>query len=142
GVGGGQQVGYVLSGAVTRANLWTGTAASRIELHQPAWIRSAAYDTNGTFQVGQVQTGNVFRASLWSGSADSWIDLHALLPEGFSESSAGGVFSDGNTLSIVGWGRNAVTDDYEALLWTSPIPTPGVATLFGIAGIFVARRRR
>ena len=49
GVGGGQQVGYLTSGALgeSHAVLWNGTAESMVDLH-PDWAKtSTAYATNG-----------------------------------------------------------------------------------------------
>jgi hypothetical protein len=45
------------------------------------------------------------------------VDLHALLPAGFSSSVARGIWSDGRTTSIVGYGYNTLTERDEALLW-------------------------
>ena len=52
-----------------------------------------------------------------SGSAATWVDLHSYLSNIFTESNANGVWSDGATTFVVGWGFNSVTHRTEALMW-------------------------
>ncbi|MEQ9585465.1 MAG: GC-type dockerin domain-anchored protein [Phycisphaerales bacterium] len=83
---GGQQVGWTWTEPVTeRAALWTGTAASVVDL-MPAGARvSLALGVHDGVQVGSALFDETRRAGLWRGTADSWVDLH---PAGASRSSA------------------------------------------------------
>lgn len=84
-VHGGVQVGYVLVAlfgvpepAVPHASLWTGTAASWVDLN-PSGMQSIAYAVDSGEQVGVVRplTGSLNeRASLWRGTAASIVNLH------------------------------------------------------------------
>ncbi|MFO0375605.1 MAG: GC-type dockerin domain-anchored protein [bacterium] len=80
----GRQAGYAVVGDVTRASLWSGTAASWVDLHPAGATESAAVAASGTQQAGYVVVDRVNRASLWSGTAASWVDLH---PAGATQSS-------------------------------------------------------
>lgn len=90
GTSGGQQVGFATVGGVDRASMWSGTAASWVDLHPAGSDFSFAWGTDGAQQVGfaAFQGGLVGHASLWSGTAASWVDLQ---PAGASYSDALGV---------------------------------------------------
>ncbi|HEX8720435.1 MAG TPA: hypothetical protein VF736_07385 [Pyrinomonadaceae bacterium] len=91
GTDGAQQVGYgqtiiginAFSGPF--AVVWSGTAASAVNLNPPDSIQSTASAVSGGQQVGAGYSPS--RALLWSGSAESVVNLH---PDGyaFSEASA------------------------------------------------------
>ena len=84
GVGGGQQVGFVY-GSVTNyqtcASLWSGTAASWVNLNPEGMTESVACGvSDGGVQVGYVKgsaTNGRPRASVWNGSAASWMALYS-----------------------------------------------------------------
>jgi hypothetical protein len=120
---GGQQAGYAYVGGAARASLWSGTAASWVDLHPAIASESYAYAISGEQQVGFVTVGGVYRASLWSGTAASWVDLSAFLPDGFSDSYAMAISSDGVNTYIAGRGYNSLTGRIEALLWTQALCT-------------------
>jgi MYXO-CTERM domain-containing protein len=141
-ISGGQQVGYAEVRGWPRASLWSGTAASWVNLNPAGLLSSNAWAISGGQQVGWANVGGAQHASLWSGTAASWVDLHAFLPAGFSSSDALGISSDGVNTYVAGWGFNTLTGRQEALLWTQPIPTPGVAGLLGLGGVVALRRRR
>ena len=110
GVGGGQQVGWAHIAGEPHASLWTGTAASWVDLHPPAQD-SIAYGVKGGQQVGIVNP--LFgRASLWTGTVGSLVDLHPLGP---SHSWASAV-SGGQQVGFVGFGFN--TGNNRAALWS------------------------
>ncbi len=140
--GGGQQAGYARVGDEDHASLWSGTADSWVDLNPAGSILSFASAVNDGQQVGYANVGGVERASLWSGTASSWVDLHTYLPTGFLLSQATGISSDGVNTYVAGYGYNSLTNRIEALLWTRPIPTPGVAGLLGLGGVVALRRRR
>ncbi len=97
GVRNGQQVGftaishYPMGDAIgyqpgTRAVLWTGTAASAVDLHPIGYDASQALATNGTQQGGHAYIALPTprqHAMMWSGSPDTSIDMH---PAAYSDS--------------------------------------------------------
>ncbi len=125
GVDGGQQGGAYTWGAIPswkslRAMLWTGSAASAVDLNPAAFTFSSISGVGGGQQVGQghmyyyvnKKVGYVdeYHALLWTGSAASAVDLH---PAAFASSGADGV-GDGQQ---VGYGAYA-DGTMHALLWT------------------------
>jgi uncharacterized membrane protein len=94
--------------------LWSGTAASFVDLHPAGFTSSSAVDISGLSQVGygsNATAGDSNHALLWNGTADNMIDLH---PAGFTESRAEGVFGP----SQVGSGSGPGTgNNSHALLW-------------------------
>jgi hypothetical protein len=80
GGGTGQQVGRVgfdpCCPRAVHAFLWTGSAASGVNLHPGGTVSETwGLDSDGTQQVGSASIGGTGRSSLWTGSAASWIDL-------------------------------------------------------------------
>src|SRR5256885_9813905 len=86
-VQGGQQVGYALVGGIARASLWSGTAASWLNLDPISSFGSNANAVDAGQQVGYVNLTGEARASLWSGTAASRVDLQ---PAGAFDSNATG----------------------------------------------------
>jgi hypothetical protein len=93
--------------------LWTGNAASYVDLNPTGFTVSYAYGTNGTQQVGYgtgPATGyNIYHALLWNGSAASCVDLN---PVGFSQSYASGI----SGTNQAGYGTTTGGSTH-ALLW-------------------------
>ena len=110
GVGGGQQVGVVgwkkttLAPQSMRAALWTGTAASFVDLTPRGFHHAWAQACMRGLQVGRVQTADQApsRAILWSGSARDYIDLQDLLPAPWNRSWAMDITVEGSALRILG----------------------------------------
>lgn len=72
-----KQVGRaVTAGGASRAGLWTGTAATWVNLHPAGASESFAFDGAGTKQSGFVIISGAERAALWSGTAASFVNLH------------------------------------------------------------------
>jgi hypothetical protein len=72
-------------GAVnSRAYLWTGSAASAIDLHPAGATTSVARCIDGEYQAGYAAFGGQTRAALWNNTAQSFVDLH---PAGYDNSS-------------------------------------------------------
>lgn len=67
---GGQQGGYVFRDGIVRAALWSGTAASWVDLNPVGSTDSVVSAIDGDQQVGYAWIGGQ-RAGLWSGTADS-----------------------------------------------------------------------
>ena len=114
-------------GAVAHASLWSGVAASWIDLHPSQTDNSYALSIDQGLQAGFTITNNVSHASFWNGSAESWVDLHALLPDNYTTSSARSVWSDATSTYIAGSAFNAQTNRTEALLWKRPVPRTCIA---------------
>jgi len=127
GVSGGQQVGFAQIGSNKHASLWSGTAASWVDLNPAGAIWSFATGVSGGLQVGYACFNEMYvvqRAGLWSGTAGSWVDLHALLPAAFQPGGAPGGNSQATSIDVsageiwvVGWAYNASTNRNEAILW-------------------------
>ena len=111
GVAGGTQVGVVTFLGIDHAFLWSGSAASAVELHPAGFDYSSARGISGSSQVGYgfESASSQYHALLWSGSAASAVDLH---PAGFDNSSASAVSGGFQA------GYGAVTGGgNHALLW-------------------------
>lgn len=101
GVGGGQQVGYVVKTG-TNAALWKGTSKSLVSLHPKNAVVSRAAATDGVRQVGSAtysvrirqeaakgnHDANYSYATVWTGTAASALNIH---PYPFQQSYATGV---------------------------------------------------
>ena len=122
---GSQQIGYgnlddslnPATGGPSHALLWSGTAASVVDLHPGGFTftDSRALGISGGQQVGTGRgfgTGGNWRALLWSGTASSVVQLN---PRGFTSSF--GINISGS--QQVGWGYGSATgNDPHALLWS------------------------
>lgn len=108
-----QQVGISSLGGFTQATLWTGTAASAVNLNPAGFETSVATGTDGTRQAGTAWNGSGFsavtHAGMWSGTAASWVDLHP---------ASGALYSSGVAISgtQVG-GLIRTTQGDRAVLW-------------------------
>ncbi len=94
GISNGQQVGYISNASypygetlsyhpLSHAVLWTGTAASAVDLNPVGFTASEALATNGTQQAGWAFNGASQHAALWSGTPDTFVDLN---PLGYNDS--------------------------------------------------------
>jgi hypothetical protein len=131
-IDGAQQVGVASTmDGRDRASLWSGSAASWVNLHPSGAFSSRAYDVDGGQQAGIVGTDAGSRASHWGGTAASWVNLHP----GFLYSHVYGVDAGAQAGSV---SLNA-TGDVKASLWTGTaaswmnLSPPGtVSEAFGI----------
>ncbi|HSZ54284.1 MAG TPA: hypothetical protein VK797_01390 [Tepidisphaeraceae bacterium] len=120
GTDGLHQVGYGMVDNSNHALLWSGTAASAVDLHPTnlgGFAESIAMAVNMRQQVGYgtAPVTGVAHALLWHGTASSAVDLN---PSGFYESYAEG--ASGN--QQIGYGGK-LGDYYHALLWTGDAST-------------------
>ncbi|MBX3317547.1 MAG: hypothetical protein KF902_11890 [Phycisphaeraceae bacterium] len=77
GGSGAYQVGNSEVGATRIASMWSGDAASHLQLPSPGFNNSAAFGAWGNRQVGYIGNGStVYRAALWNGPANPVVDLH------------------------------------------------------------------
>jgi hypothetical protein len=128
GIGGGKEVGFaaVISGQV-HAILWSGTAASAVDLNPAGSSNSEAFATNGVWQVGYtgIPTGSqppyLPNAMVWKGTADSAVNLQSLLPSNFGLSTAYDVNSAGDVFGMA----EDTSGYFHAIEW---VAAPHVAT--------------
>jgi len=101
-----QQAGYAYDSAARpsrHAMLWSGTAASALDLSSAPWFDTEVRALSATTQVGDGYEGQfsepgapVRHALAWSGSAASMIDLNIFLPPGFNNAVVNAIDADGN----------------------------------------------
>lgn len=120
----GQQGGYAAFSGYPHASLWSGTAASWIDLNPMGSMFSAILGVDGGMQVGSADVAGAEHASFWGGSAASWIDLN---PFGAAWSQA--LAADGSEQSgvaDVGGIAHASRWTGSAASWTDL--NPGIST--------------
>ncbi len=136
GVGGGQQVGYVIKGGASAA-LWQGTSRSLVVLHPKQALTSVANATDGTRQVGYstyevrvrreaargAHNANFSYATVWTGTAASASVIH---PAAANAPSV--VFNHSYALAVSGAGiagyateaaKSGTPAYYHAIVWSS-----------------------
>lgn len=105
------QVGY-FSASQTSAALWSGTAASYVNMHPAGATASEIYQSNGSLHVGAIKVSNLYRAGYWSGTSNSFQHLTNSIHD---PSFAFGI--DGNTQV----GSITVDSIKHAAMWTGTI---------------------
>src|SRR5262249_18147182 len=141
------QAGVAVSAAsgTSHAGMWSGTAASWVDLNPAGSNYSAIEAMIGTVQAGwDDDPSGTTHAGVWNGTAGSFEDLSLLLPGSWGNTEATGIWSDASKLYVSGWGLSHQDFDYHALLCTRPIsaPEPDTAALLCLGGLTVIRRRR
>jgi autotransporter-associated beta strand protein len=130
GATGNQEVGYGIINGKANALLWTGTAASAVDLNPTssatnASTQSYAEGTNGNQQVGWESNGNVSAATLWYGTAASAVNLNSLLPTRgkWASSTAHTINPMGDIYGTATGTINGITSTY-AVEWVPRVLTP------------------
>jgi MYXO-CTERM domain-containing protein len=132
-VGDGQQVGYAFLGSHQSAFLWTGTAASAVDLEPAGATSSAAKGASGGRQIGTIVVGGQNRASLWSGTASSWVDLNPAGAAGSNGLAIGGGQQVG--YAVVAGQNHASLWNGTATSWVDLNPTGASSSYaYGVFG--------
>lgn len=117
------------STSAERAAMWSGTAASRVDLHPAGASSSRVLAMAGSYQAGQVND----QAAVWQGSAASWVNLHAVLLAqiggNYTVSAVTGAYMDGGNIYLVGYAQDQVNGFTIAVMWSDPFPAPPVVIL-------------
>jgi hypothetical protein len=123
-ISGNQQCGSFIgpqTGGASHAVLWTGTAASAVDLNpNSTFNRSEGLAVRNGLQVGYatpITNTSRPQAIAWHGTAASWINLHARLPIVFQQqwrSIATAIDSAGN---IVGYVENMAGTELRPVIW-------------------------
>ncbi|MDQ2986040.1 MAG: hypothetical protein M3R13_04885 [Armatimonadota bacterium] len=121
------QVGWVeLEPNRRRAAMWSGSAASWIDLHPgPFQETSVAYSAIDGIQVGKYRD----QAAVWNGSAQSHEGLHGFLDPSYVKSDAWTVSRQGDRM-IVGGDAWTSSNILEPFLWISRYESPESLSLF------------
>ncbi len=135
GTTGTQQAGFAIINDFAVASLWKGTAASWVNLNPAGANESYATANFGNLQAGFAIIADVQHASIWSGTAASWEDLSLVLAaDTWADTAARGIWSDGSYIYVSGEGVVKSTGQYEALLWSRPIPAPTLTIIPAASG--------
>ncbi|HQY87138.1 MAG TPA: hypothetical protein PK402_00675 [Tepidisphaeraceae bacterium] len=125
------------------AALWSGSAASVLDLNPPGAAGSTILGMDDGVQTGHASFGGTTHAGIWTGTAGSFIDLAGYLPAGYSNSRGEAVYADGTGfIQVVGYATH-LTDSgsrIEAIVWTIPEPTSVMSLV--IVGMIAMRRVR
>lgn len=128
------------------AYLWTGTAASAVDLNPSGAGISSALGTNGFQQVGYFQIPNGLatfespQACVWSGTADSVIDLGALLPAIEDYSMATAIDASGD---VFGTALNGDDGKWHVIEWMpESTPEPGLLMVGVCIALMLLSRRK
>ncbi len=127
GGAGGVQGGFASDNVPVSASppdhalIWSGTAASFVDVNPTGAASSDIYAVSATTQVGDAVLATGQTAGYWNGSASSFT---ALPTGGLSQTEAHGVADTVNGPVIVGFDSNTL----QALLWTKTATTPYVLT--------------
>jgi hypothetical protein len=152
GIGGGQEVGVGFSplgdpAGISHAILWSGSAASAVDLNPPGLNGTVALSTNGTTQVGYYgfyQSVNsaepTYNAMAWQGTAASAVNLQTYLASNYVFSVAYSVDSAGDVFGMAG---NQTTGNYDAIEWIpTSVPEPASLGILATVAVFLPRRFR
>jgi uncharacterized membrane protein len=95
--------------------MWSGTAASYVDLNPTGYASSIANAVDGAFQVGAGGQLGQFHAVMWNGSASSVVDLHPVGNYIKSEALAISGNTQGGTATVPAIGQ--LPDVPHAFIW-------------------------
>jgi len=124
---GARQGGNATIGGNSHAGLWSGTAASFLDIHPSGASQSSVKGMMGQWQVGQATFGGKDHAGIWNGKAATFVDLHAYLPADYDTSSASAVWSDDTIILVAGSAHSVSAGRDEAMLWKFAPNAPTLA---------------
>jgi hypothetical protein len=111
-----------------------------VDVHPSGSTSSSIYGISGAYQAGVAYFSGISHAAVWNGTAASFIDLHALLPPGFSESSAYGLRVQGDLIEVVGSAYRTSAMREEAIIWRGDLfPHRPLVRLIGRSRLSTAR---
>jgi hypothetical protein len=127
----------LIANGPTHASLWSGAAASWVDLHPTGYANSYAYGVSDGQQVGFANGAGTDHAGLWNGSAASWVNLN---PSGAPGSFAIGV-SGGQQVGSAAVNDGSGVFRYHASLWSGSAASwtdlnPAGAQTSGASSVF------
>ena len=123
------------------ATLWSGSAASSVDLNPTGYFNSRVAGMSTEFQAGDGWLGGpanspgaIRHALLWHGTADSVLDLNQFLPPSILGAEISGVDADGNivgsyTITPVCPNCNVTPPPQQIWFLMSPTPSSSLASL-------------
>jgi hypothetical protein len=138
----GQQAGAVYVGGIGHATIWSGTAASGIDVNPYPGLDSELVATDGLAQAGHAHVpGQTFPvAGVWCGTAASFVNLNEYLPPSYAAADATSV-AHFNGQTIVGGYALRPDGHSEAFIWVS-VPAPAGALVLTAGALVASVRRR
>src|SRR6185369_10955753 len=98
------------------ASLWSGSAATWVDLNPAGASDSICLAMFEDMEVGSANFGGQDRAFLWNSAANSYVDLSSYLPNKFADSYAENIWRDASGLFVTGFVYNNATHVYDAVL--------------------------
>jgi hypothetical protein len=135
---GSQQGGFSTIGlSGQHATIWSGTAASRLDMHPALFSSSRVTGMSTIFQAGdgwiggqQGAPGATRHGLLWQGSAASVVDLSPILPPDYPYVTITGADADGEVVGYLEKDLNGAPDPTSGVgLVLTPNPSMSVASL-------------
>jgi hypothetical protein len=106
----GNQQGGQLNG---RASVWSGSAASHVDLHPSFALASEVFGMKEGQQVGTTWNGQNLHAALWTGSATSAVSLHPTAQMRSFARATDGTLQGGSIFNQ--------TEGYQAVIWAGSV---------------------
>lgn len=135
---GSDQAGFATIGGIDHACIWSGPAGLWSDIQPTQATRSRVLTARRNqwswLQAGFATFDGVDHAVVFHGGS-FWFDLSAYLSGSWGDARAEGIWSEGATTYVVGWGHNNDTGRDEALLWSYESCSPCTADYDDNGGI-------